>query len=211
MSGLKIYGSARSRATRVLWLAKELGLEFEHVALAANDPRLKAPEFLKINPSGRIPAIEDDGVALGESLAINLYLARKYGDRAKPSLAPSSPADEARILQWTCWAMTDLEGPMGTVYMHRGFLPEDKRDPKAAEAAETQAQRPLAMLDGVLARSAYLLGDKFSVADLNLAGVLSLTRIGAIDMSKFPHIAAWAKRCHDRPAAQDVRAMAAAG
>jgi glutathione S-transferase len=63
----------------------------------------------------------------------------------------------------------------------------------------------------VLAKSAYLLGDRFTVADLNLAGVLSLTRIGAIDMSKFPHVAAWAKKCHDRPAAAEVRAMAAAG
>lgn len=208
--GLKIYGSARSRATRVLWLAKELGLTFEHVALAANDPKLKAPEFLKINPTGRIPAIEDDGVAMGESLAINLHLARKYGQKANPSLAPASIAEEARILQWTCWALTDLEGPMGTVYLHRGFLPEDKRDAKVAEAAEAQAQKPLTMLDGVLAKSAYLLGDRFTVADLNLAGVLSLTRIGAIDMSKFPHVAAWAKKCHDRPAAQEVRAMAAA-
>ncbi|MBL9033675.1 MAG: glutathione S-transferase family protein [Rhodospirillaceae bacterium] len=212
MSGLKIYGNARSRAVRVLWLAKELGLAFEHIAIAANDPKLKAPEFLKINPAGRIPAIEDEGgVAIGESLAINLYLARRYGDQAKPSLAPASPAEDARILQWTCWAMTDLEGPMGTAFLHRGFLPEDKRDPKVAEAAEAQAQRPLAMLDGVLAQNPYLLGDRFTVADLNVACVLSLNRIGVIDMAKFPHVAAWAKRCHDRPAAADVRAMAAAG
>jgi glutathione S-transferase len=209
--GLKIYGSARSRATRVLWLAKELGLAYEHIPLAANDPKLKAPEFLKINPAGRIPAIEDDGgVAMGESLAINLYLARKYGAKAESSLAPANSAEEARAAQWTCWAMTDLEGPMGTVYLHRGFFPEDKRDPKVAEAAEAQAQKPLAMLDGVLAKTAYVLGDRFTVADLNLAGVLSLTRIGAIDMSKFPHVANWAKKCHDRPAAQEIRAMAAA-
>lgn len=212
MSGLKIYGNARSRATRVLWLAKELGLAFEHIAVAPNDPTLKQPAFLAINPAGRVPAIEDEGgVALGESLAINLYLARRYGDRARPSLAPASPAEDARILQWTCWAMTDLEGPMGTAFLHRGFLPEDKRDPKVAEAAETQAQRPLAMLDGVLSQSDYLLGDRFTLADLNVACVLSLNRIGVIDMAKFPHVAAWAKRCHDRPAAHEVRAMAAAG
>jgi glutathione S-transferase len=210
--GLKIYGSARSRATRVLWLAKELGLAYEHVPLAANDPKLKAPEFLKINPTGRIPAIEDEGgVAMGESLAINLYLVRRYGMKANPSIAPSSIGEEASILQWTCWAMTDLEGPMGTVFMHRAFFPEDKRDPKVAEAAEAQAQKPLALLDGVLAKGTYLLGGRFTVADLNVAAVLSLTRMAAIDMSKFPHVAAWAKKCHDRPAAAEIRAMAAAG
>lgn len=209
--GLKIYGSARSRAARVLWLAKELGLTFEHVAVEANDPKLKAPEFLKINPTGRIPAIEDDGAGMGESLAINLYLARKYGAQATPSLAPASAAEDARILQWTCWAMTDLEGPMGTAFLHRAFYPEDKRDPRVAEAAEAQAQRPLAVLDGVLAKHAYVLGDKFSVADLNLAGVLSQSRIATIDISTFPHVAAWAKRCHDRPAALEVQKMRAAG
>ncbi len=210
MTGLKIYGTARSRASRVLWMAKELGVAFEHVPLMFNDPQLKQPEFLRINPAGRIPAIEDDGLCLGESLAINLYLARRYGDRATPSLAPTSLAEEAKIWQWTTWALTDLEGPLGTVYMHRGFLPEDKRDPKAADAAEAQAQKPLALLDGILAGSLYLLGERFTVADLNLACVLSLTRIGAIDMAKFPHVAAWAKRCHDRQAAQAARAMAAA-
>jgi glutathione S-transferase len=211
VSALKIYGSARSRTARVLWLAKELGLAFEHVSVEANDPKLKAPEFLKINPAGRIPAIEDDGVAMGESLAINLHLARKYGDRARPSLAPASPAEEARTLQWTSWAMTDLEGPMSALYLHRGFLPEDKRDAKAAAAAEAQVERPLAMLEDVLARSPYLLGDKFSVADLNLAGVLSQSRIAVIDMSTFPQVSAWAKRCHNRPAALEVQKMRAAG
>jgi len=211
MSGLKIYGNARSRAARVLWLAKELGIAYEHVVVAANDPKLKEPAFLKVNPAGRIPAIEDEGgVAMGESLAINLYLARKYGTQAKPSLAPANAAEDARILQWTCWAMTDLEGPMGTAFLHRAFFPEDKRDAKVADAAEAQAQKPLAMLDGILAGSAYLLGDRFTLADLNLACVLSLNRIGVIDMAKFPHLSAWAKRCHDRPAAVEVRAMAAA-
>lgn len=210
MPDLKIYGTARSRASRVLWLAKELGLDFEHDPISFDDPRLKAPEFLKINPAGRIPTIKDDGVCLGESLAINLYLARKYGDRVKPSLAPTSLAEEAKIWQWTAWAMTDLEGPLGAIYTNRAFLPEHKRDPKAAEAAEAQAQRPLAVLEEQVAKNSYILGGTFSLADLNVACVLSATRIGSINMSKFPQVAAWAKRCHDRPAALAVRSMAAA-
>lgn len=207
MPGLTIYGTARSRTARVLWMANELGLAFEHVPLAMGDAELKQPAFLKINPAGRIPAIEDDGFAMAESLAINLYLARKYGARAKPSLAPASLAEEARIWQWTSWAMTDLEVPMTMIHLHRLFFPEQRRDPKVAAAAEAQVQAPLRMLDGVLSSGSYLLEDRFTVADLNVACVLSQSRLSAIDLSTFPRVAAWAERCHGRPAARAVQAM----
>ena len=209
--GLTIYGTARSRTARVLWMAKELGLAFEHVPLAMGDAALKQPPFLKINPAGRVPAIDDDGFVMAESLAINLYLARKYGDRASPSLAPASLEEEARIWQWSSWAMTDLEGPLNLVHLHRNFFPPEKRDPKIAETAEAQVQRPLAMLDSILADSAYLLGERFTVADMNVASVLSASRLSAISMTPFPHIAAWAKRCQGRPAALAVQAMREAG
>ena len=208
MAGLKIYGTARSRTARVLWMAKELGLEFDHVPLVMGDPKLKQPDFLKINPAGRIPAIDDNGFTLSESLAINLYLARKYGDRAKPSLAPASLEEEARIWQWSSWAMTDLEVPLTMVHLHRGFYPPEKRDAKIAETAEAQVQRPLAMLNGVLDDRPYLLGARFSVADLNVACVLSASRMAVIGMSAFPKVAAWAKGCHERPAQVAARAMA---
>src|SRR5687768_3045193 len=137
MAKLKIYGAARSRAMRVLWLATELGLDFEHVPVASTDPSLKEPGFLKINPAGRIPAIDDNGFTMGESLAINLYLARKYG--AQTELAPASLEQEAKIWQWSSWAMTDLENQLGTAFLHRGFYPPEKRDLKLADACEAQA------------------------------------------------------------------------
>ena len=205
--GLTIYGTARSRTARVLWMAKELGLAFEHVPLAMGDAALKQPPFLKINPAGRVPAIDDDGFVMAESLAINLYLARKYGDQATPSLAPASLEQEARIWQWSSWAMTDLEGPLNLIHLHRSFFPPEKRDSKIAETAEAQVQRPLAMLNSILAESAYLLGERFTVADLNAASVLSASRLSAISMTPFPHVADWAKRCQGRPAALAVQAM----
>jgi len=205
--GLTIYGTARSRRARVLWMAKELGLAFEHVPLAMGDAALKQPPFLKINPAGRVPAIDDDGFVMAESLAINLYLARKYGDQATPSLAPASLEQEARIWQWSSWAMTDLEGPLNLIHLHRSFFPTEKRDSKIAETAEAHVQRPLAMLNSILAESAYLLGERFTVADLNAASVLSASRLSAISMTPFPHVADWAKRCQGRPAALAVQAM----
>ena len=209
--GLTIYGTARSRTARVLWMAKELGLDFEHVPLAMGDAALKQLPFLKINPAGRVPAIDDDGFVMAESLAINLYLARKYGNRAGPSLAPASLEEEAKTWQWSSWAMTDLEGPLNLIHLHRSFFPPEKRDTKVADTAEAQVQRPLAMLESVLADSAYLLGERFTVADINVASVLSASRLSAISMAPFPHIAGWAKRCQGRPAAVAVQAMREAG
>ncbi|HJR21598.1 MAG TPA: glutathione S-transferase family protein [Dongiaceae bacterium] len=208
---LTIYGTARSRTARVLWMAKELGLQFEHVPLMMGDGALKQPSFLRINPAGRVPAIDDDGFVMAESLAINLHLARKYGDRATPSLAPASLEEEAKIWQWSSWAMTDLEVPLNLIHLHRNFFPPEKRDRKVAETAEAQVQRPLAMLNSTLTDSAYLLGDRFTVADINVASVLSASRLSAISMAPLPHVADWAKRCQGPPAALAVQAMREAG
>src|SRR5580658_486047 len=105
---LTIYGSPRSRTMRVLWIAEELGLAFRHVDIAFDDPALKSPWFLAVNPAGAIPAIEDDDVRLSESLTINLYLAKRYG-AAEGGLYPPRPADEAQVWRWTLWAQGELE------------------------------------------------------------------------------------------------------
>jgi glutathione S-transferase len=209
LAKLKIYGAARSRAMRVLWMATELGLDFEHVPVASSDPTLKEPAFLKINPAGRIPAIDDNGFVMAESLAINLYLARKYGAQAKPSLAPESLEQEAKIWQWSSWAMTDLENQLGTAFLHRGFYPPEKRDLKLADSCEAQAAKPLAMMDAELGKSDYLLDGRFTLADLNVACVLSMSRLPFLNLTPFPNVTAWTKRCHDRPAAVAARALAA--
>ena len=107
--------------------------------------------------------------------------------------------------------MTDLEVPLNLVHLHRNFFPPEKRDPKIADTAEAQVQRPLAMLESVLADSGYVLGERFTVADINVASVLSASRLSAISMTPFPRIAAWAKRCQERPAAVAVQAMRQAG
>lgn len=101
---LRIYGVEGSRAFRVYWLARELGLEFEAVPTHFLGGATRTPEFLSINPNGRIPVIVDDGFCLWESMAINLYLARKHGG----SLAPQGLREEALATQWSFWAIVDL-------------------------------------------------------------------------------------------------------
>jgi glutathione S-transferase len=91
---------------RVLWMAAEVGVEFEHDPIAFDDPGLKSDAFLQRNPAGAIPTLEDDGFALPESLAINLYLAKRY---ALGSLYPASLQDEAQVWRWSLWAQGQLE------------------------------------------------------------------------------------------------------
>jgi len=201
---LKIYGVARSRAARVLWMAKELGLDYEHVKVDFATGETRTPAHLALNPNGHVPVIDDDGLILWESMAINLYLAKKYG---AGGLYPSRLEDEARAWQWSFWGVTEVERPVLTAMMNRAIYPESQRDPAAADAAEKTLAQPLGVLDGVLARTAYLLGGNFTVADLNVASILAWARPAQIDMSAFPKVAEWLRICAERPAARAVRQL----
>ena len=201
---LKIYGVARSRASRVLWMAKELGLDYEHIKVDFATGETRRPEHLALNPNGHVPVIDDDGLILWESMAINLYLAKKYGAGV---LYPSRLEDEARAWQWSFWGMTEVERPVLTAMMNRAVYPESQRDLAAADAAEKTLAQPLGVLEGVLARTSYLLGDRFSVADLNVASILAWARPAQIDLSAFPKVAEWLKDCAERPSARAVRQL----
>lgn len=201
---LKIYGVARSRAFRTLWMAGELGLSYEHVKTNfTGDTR--RPEYLAINPNGHVPAIDDDGFRLWELMAINLYLAKKHGSGAG-GLYPQALEDEARVWQWSFWGMTEVERPALTVLLNR-IGPEDQRDAAAADEAERALAAPLKVLDAALTGAPYLLGEQFTVADLNLAGILAWARQARVNLAEFPKAEAWLKACHDRPAAQAARQL----
>ena len=195
---IKLYGIPQSRSSRCLWMLEELGVPYENVKVSFIGDAQK-PEFLKINPNGRIPALEDDGIVLFESLAINLHLARKYG--AANGLWPKSPDDQSRAIQWSIWAMTEVEPPVMKVLMNRAFLPEAQRQEPEAKAGEEGLARPMRVLDGALAGRPYLLGDAFSVADLNVHAVLGWApTLGKVSFSAWPKVAGWLKRCGERPA-----------
>src|SRR5439155_4550089 len=164
----------------------------------------RTPDFLKINPNGHIPAIDDDGLVLWESMAINLYLAKKHSPAA---LYPARLEDEARVWQWSFWGMTEVERPVLTALFHRALLPEEKRDAALADESERQLGPPLRVLDGAVAGSPYLLGEHFTVADLNLASILSWARPARIDFSAMPKAADWLRRCAERPAARAAREL----
>ena len=97
--------------------------------------------------------------------------------------------------------MTEVEKPALAVLMHRVFLPEDRRDPKLADEGEQQLQKPLNVLEQALAKTGYLVGSSFSVADLNVASVLVWARMARVDFSRFPRVKEWLNAALHRPAA----------
>jgi glutathione S-transferase len=200
---LKIHGVPRSRTMRALWMLEELGLPYENekVSFAGGT---RTPDFLKLNPNGHIPVLQDGDFLVWESLAINLYLARKYDK----GLWPRTPEAEGHTYQWSIWAMTELEEPIITCFLHRVMYPEAQRDAKKADDAATRFQTPLRVLDGALASRPYLLGRDFTVADLNVAAVICLAPMIGLDMSAAPQAQDWLGRCTARPAFGRVQQLA---
>jgi glutathione S-transferase len=193
---ITLYGVPRSRTMRVIWMLEELGLPYENVQTNFATGDTRKPDFMRLNPNGHIPALRDGDLVLWESLAINLYLARRYDK----GLWPKRVEDEGRAFQWSMWAMTELEEPLITTLLHRVFFPEAQRDAAKAADAAKRFETPLAVLDGALAGKQYLAGDAFSVADLNVASVVGWASLAQLDLGKAPNVQAWLKRCSARPA-----------
>jgi glutathione S-transferase len=200
---IKVYGVPRSRTQRPLWVLEELGVPYENVKVNFATGDTRKGEYLRLNPNGHIPTLQDGELVLWESLAINLYLARKYDK----GLWPRTAEDEGRTYQWSLWAMTELEEPVVTTLVHRRFLPENQRDPKKIADATERFKAPLAVLDAALAGRPYLLGNGFTIADLNVASVISWAPLAGLDLASAKNVRGWLKSCTERPAFTRVQQM----
>lgn len=208
---LKLYGVLKSRASRVVWMLNELDQPFEHVpvvqayrmsAPAAADAPLNtaSPAFRAINPNGLIPSLEDDGLVLHQSLAIVLYLARKFGG----PITGQSLAEEGQILQWTLWAATTCEVHSTPIVMSLQKSPDLERVRSSIEAL----RGPLAVLEQALADGGgWLVGGRFTVADLCLAEVLRYAQPARELFDERPGVDAWIQACQARPAFQAMWAQ----
>lgn len=204
---LKIYGVYRSRATRNIWFANELGVPFEHIPViqAYRLPDATAPDapyntqstaFRAINPAGQIPVIVDGDVTLAESLAINLYLAKKHGG----PLSPHTPSEEAQMLQWSFWAATDVEAKAIEILYNRvGYPPPERDEAKALAAIEALHPR-FTVLDQHLAKNGgHIVGKRFTVVDINVAEVFRYAMPAPDLFAAAPHVKAWLATCQARP------------
>jgi glutathione S-transferase len=204
---ITIYGVLRSRASRNVWLCHEADIPFRIVpviqAYRLPDPKAadapahtRSASFLKVNPNGHIPAVEDDGLVLNESLGINLYLAKKYGG----SLGPKDLAEDALMTNWTLWAAIEAEPHTIEILYNRVSKPPVERDAAKAEAAIAALRGPFAVLDSALAASGYVVGGRFTVADINLAEVIRYAMPAPELFAAAPRVKAWLAACQARPA-----------
>jgi glutathione S-transferase len=201
MSHYKLIGLPASRAARNLWMLEELGVPYENDPIHYTDPALKKSPYIDWNPNGSIPFLLIDGKPMFESLAINMYLAGKHR-----KFCGASSEDGGLCAQWTLWAATALEPLIGQWSYHTMFLPEPERKPELAAEALEKLHKPLKVLEGVLSKSAYLIGKDFTVADLNAAAVA--WRVLSTPLaSQYPATEAWITKCWARPAAVKVRRM----
>lgn len=204
---LTLYGILRSRASRNVWLCYEAGLEFRLVPVIqayrlpnpeAPDAPLhtRHPDFLRINPNGHVPALVDDGLVLHESLAINLYLAKRYGG----ALGPKDIAEDGLMGMWALWAAAEAEPHTLQILYHRAAKPPEERDPALAAAAIEALRTPFAALDSALAETGCLVGGRFTVADINVAEVIRYAQAAPELFDAAPRVRQWLAACHARPA-----------
>jgi glutathione S-transferase len=197
---IKLHGVRASRASRCLWMLEEVGVPYENVPVSFVGD-VKRPEYLVLNPNARVPTLEDDdGLVVWESLAINLHLAERYDG----GFRPRSLAERAHVVQWSFWVVTEIEPGLIEAFVHRVMLPEAQRSAAAADAGEQKLQRPLAVLDAHLAKRPWIVGDRFSLADLNVAAVLAIAPIARVDLAVYPNVQRWLGACLERPAAGKV-------
>ncbi len=213
---LTLYGIAASRTSRPLWAAEELGLQYNHVQLAYQAGGTRTAEFLRLNPNGHIPVLVDcrpDGeVVVWESMACVLYLARHHGEPDGLGIVPMNAQEDAQALRWSFWAMTALEADALTVLMHLRAMPEERRKPALAKAAQRRLAAPLAVLEGELLAQrevgrAWLAGARFTVADLCVASIAAWLLPARELLAAHPACKVWLDQCLARPAQQAVRAM----
>jgi glutathione S-transferase len=184
-------------------MLNELGVEYAVKPRAFRPGESRPAEFLSLNPNGKCPTLVDDGFVLFESLAINLYLARKYGG----SLGPQSIEEDALMMQWSFWVATEVEKPLLLTSAVRYLF--DRRIPGDDELAIAMRKlsRPWGVLDAHLRDREFIVGERFTVADLNVAAVMHFIPIAGIDISPWPAMKRWLEACLERPAAVDARSV----
>jgi glutathione S-transferase len=197
---LTLYHSPRTRSVRVLWLLEELGIPFELETIAFTSENLKAPEYLAVNPLGKVPSIRDGALTMFESGAIVEYIVERYGNgRLAP---PPGTTDRGSYLQWLHFAEATCLPPLGDIAQHSMFKPEAERIPALVLDGKSRVAKWLAVVEATLAGKQFLLGDQFTAADVMMGYGLLLAKWFSLLGEEHPNLTAYLTRLEARPALQ---------
>ena len=204
---LTFYYSPQSNASRIFWTLAELDVPHEVVKINLRAGDQKKPEFLALNPNGKVPTIVIDGTPMFESIAIQIALGEKYG--VEKGLWPKAGTPEHyQALSWLVWGQVSFAGALMRYMMNKSeWIPKEQHNEKQAEAALKETHDLLGILNSRLDGRDYVTGSSFTIADLDLASVLGWgVGWGKLDISAYPKVQAWLGRINERPAAKKANA-----
>ena len=194
---MRLYEFAPTRSIRVRWTLQELGVDFEAVTVNLVAGEHRRPEFLKINPAGRVPVLVDDDLVLTESVAIVLYLAEKYPHKG---LVPTDLKQRAQVNRWLLFAATELEQPLWRISRHTVLYPAHLRLPAEVSLARQDFKEMVAVLEEHMQGRQFIVGTTVTVADLVCAYTLDwANEVGLLDGC--PQLLGYLERMYARPTA----------
>lgn len=199
---LVLYAAPMSSATPVVQAMVELDLPHEQVQIDLTTGAQRRPEFLAMNPNGKVPTLVVDGTPMFEALAILQWLGERFG--VERGMWPAAHAPERlEALSWSTWAYVSFGAPLQRfIYASRDRAP--------AEQAAADLQALLKVLDTKMAAHSYILGDAYSLADLIVSGVVGYGAMCGVSVDDHPHVQAWLARCRERESFKKIWAEATA-
>ena len=198
---LVFYTSPMSSAVPVQWALEELGVPYEKVVLDLQKQEQRKPEFLKLNPNGKVPLLVHDGVPIFESIAILMHLGETYGVDKK--LFPAPGLQRAEAFKWLAWLNVSVGAAISRFFHNTSErIPKEQHNDKAAEAAKAEAHALLKILDGALEGKSYLVGDTFTLVDVQASSWCWYFTHFGFDLAPYKSITAYTARCMSRPKAK---------
>jgi glutathione S-transferase len=194
---MQLYELGPTRSIRVRWTLQELGVPFESVLVNIPKGEHHRPEFLKLNPAGKLPVLVDGDRVLTESVAIVLYLAEKYPAK---ELLPADLAERGQAYRWLLFAATELEQPLWRITRNTSLYAEEERQPSDVAIAQREFREAAAIASDHLNGRAFVAGDRFGVADVVMAYTLDWGHEVKL-LQKFPVLEAYIERMYERPQA----------
>lgn len=201
---ITFYYAPMSSAVPVAAMLQELDVPHERKTFVLSETEHKKPDFLKINPNGKVPALVVDGTPMFEALAIMQWLGERFGVEA--GLWPRSDSPEyLAATAWSTWAYVSYGQMVHQLWVGGGGpgAPAGLKSRAWEDDARSNLQQMLGVLDGHLAASEYIVGDRYCLADLIVCGVIAWSQMCGVSTADHPHVSRWREACVGRPALKE--------